>query len=793
MGSVIQERQRRDPATLIGRGKVEDVARLSERARRRRGRLRRRADPRPAAQPRGGGRPQDPGPHAADPRHLRPARAHAARAGCRWSWRSSTTCCRGWPARACCSRGWAAASGRADPARRSWRPTAGASASASSPCSARSSSVRREPAHPPGGPPAEPGPGGGAGRLHERGQVHAVQRPHPADAGGLGPALHDPRPAGAADARGRRARTCCWSTPSASSRSCPTRWWPPSGPRSRRWCRPTCCCTSWTPPPRTSRSGRRRWRPCSRRSAPGSGPACLVLNKTDRDARARGRGPAGRAAGLGAGLGPHRRGPARACAERHGAAAWSSLPRSVRLRFAAGDARGIAGVYTAGRVTRPRGRGRRGAARRGDPGAPARAVPGAPGLRRALRRGLARWPRSRGRGLRAAALAPRLPRGRRLRVSRLAGRGELRPATRRGEIEKAWQDVLAGDGRGARRSGCSKLLRRKPGPRARRDGPRPTPGCAAGRLDEARHAASPAVLAAPAGGRVRAGRRGGRGLRAGATARPRWPLPAARGRVAPDDALVRRRLAELRLQVTERRVAAAAGGAAGGRHRPGHRGRTGPRSRRPRRWRASGWSWRDLLVGRGRRGAAAAGSWRRIPGRTAGPAAPGRVLVGQQEHTRALEAYRRVLARDPRDEEALRRSREAREALELLQMPEEYRRIPGAEPITRADLAALVSSRSRRWPRVPAGRRQGGHRHLGLLGAGPHHPGAGPGHHRRLPEPHVPAGGHRPPGRPGPGRAAGARPPALPGHARPAPHRHVPEQPATTTRRRGWWRRGSWT
>ncbi|PYQ55362.1 MAG: hypothetical protein DMF78_02295 [Acidobacteria bacterium] len=68
----------------------------------------------------------------------------------------------------------------------------------------------------------------------------------------------------------------------------------------------------------------------------------------------------------------------------------------------------------------------------------------------------------------------------------------------------------------------------------------------------------------------------------------------------------------------------------------------------------------------------------------------GEVLAGLRDYPRALEVYRRMLALDPQDEDALRRSREAREALELLQMPEEYRRIPSSPTITRADLAALV-------------------------------------------------------------------------------------------------------
>ena len=62
-----------------------------------------------------------------------------------------------------------------------------------------------------------------------------------------------------------------------------------------------------------------------------------------------------------------------------------------------------------------------------------------------------------------------------------------------------------------------------------------------------------------------------------------------------------------------------------------------------------------------------------------------------------------MLALDPQDEEGLRRSREVREALELLQMPEEYRRIPSSPTITRADLAALVMSKVTMLSRQPPG------------------------------------------------------------------------------------------
>jgi tetratricopeptide (TPR) repeat protein len=84
----------------------------------------------------------------------------------------------------------------------------------------------------------------------------------------------------------------------------------------------------------------------------------------------------------------------------------------------------------------------------------------------------------------------------------------------------------------------------------------------------------------------------------------------------------------------------------------------------------------------------------------------GELLMGLQEHARALEAYRRLLEKDPRDEEALRAARAAREQIELLQMPPEYRRIRTADTITRADLAALIGVKVTALSRAKAGTAQ---------------------------------------------------------------------------------------
>jgi hypothetical protein len=71
----------------------------------------------------------------------------------------------------------------------------------------------------------------------------------------------------------------------------------------------------------------------------------------------------------------------------------------------------------------------------------------------------------------------------------------------------------------------------------------------------------------------------------------------------------------------------------------------------------------------------------------------GELLSQQGEHARALATFRELLALHPGDAEVVARAEEARRAFELSQMPEPYRRIPGAARINRADLAALLSAK----------------------------------------------------------------------------------------------------
>ena len=82
----------------------------------------------------------------------------------------------------------------------------------------------------------------------------------------------------------------------------------------------------------------------------------------------------------------------------------------------------------------------------------------------------------------------------------------------------------------------------------------------------------------------------------------------------------------------------------------------------------------------------------------------GEIREKQELPEAALEAYRKVLAQDPADREAVLGAARVRGFLEMRQMPEEYRRIPDLPSITRADLAALISFKVTALSRVPPGR-----------------------------------------------------------------------------------------
>ena len=274
---------------------------------------------------------------------------------------------------------------------------------------------------------------------------------------------------------------------------------------------------------------------------------------------------------------------------------------------------------------------------------------------------------------------------------------ELAPEEGR-QVERAWRSVMEGQGADAEKR-FHDLLRRHPGSPPAETGL----GYALlrqGRVPDAA-AAFASVLARRAdyvpalGGADSAALRGGNAEQALGLLRRAATLDAT-------NETVRRRLSEVRLQVTERRVAAARAALAAGTPDAAiaeyrHALEAAPELAEIRLALA------DVLVQKGQPEAAAAALEAHPEEDRQVLLRLGEVLTGLREYGRALEAYRRVLALDPRDEDALRLSRQVREALEMLQMPEEYRRIPSSTTITRADLAALVMSKVSLLSRLPPG------------------------------------------------------------------------------------------
>jgi len=275
--------------------------------------------------------------------------------------------------------------------------------------------------------------------------------------------------------------------------------------------------------------------------------------------------------------------------------------------------------------------------------------------------------------------------------------GELRPDQER-RIHKAWQAMLAGDTREAERE-LQKALQRDPGlvPAATALA---YSRLVAGRIAEAsrgfedvlRH--RPEYVPAVAGAAAAA-------QRAGDTEGALRLYRRAQS-LAPEEPLLRQRLSEMRLQVTEKRVADARSAMQAGNFDQAVAEYRRALDAAPE---VAGLRLElaSLLADRGDR-AAAATVLEEDPTQDRQVLLHlGHLLVEQKEYDRALEAYRCLLARDPRDEDALRRSQEVRQALELLQMPEEYRAIATAPRISRADLAALLAVKVTALSRVRAG------------------------------------------------------------------------------------------
>lgn len=278
--------------------------------------------------------------------------------------------------------------------------------------------------------------------------------------------------------------------------------------------------------------------------------------------------------------------------------------------------------------------------------------------------------------------------------------GQLSPSEAQ-RIEKAWRQVLTGDAASAQKQ-MEKMLARSPG-LVPAETTLAYARMRAGRLDEAARsferviARRPDYVPALAGAAATESRRG--------DAEAALRLYQRALLAEPASPFLRQRVAELRVQVTERQVAAARAAQEAGRSEEAVATYRLALEAAPE---VAGLRLElaNLLAAGGDVEGA-------VSVLKADPTEDRQVLLrlGEIETQRrdypgALEAYRRLLARDANDEEVHRRSREVREALELEQMPEEYRRIATAPAITRADLAALVSVKVTALARVPAGEPQ---------------------------------------------------------------------------------------
>ena len=262
---------------------------------------------------------------------------------------------------------------------------------------------------------------------------------------------------------------------------------------------------------------------------------------------------------------------------------------------------------------------------------------------------------------------------------------EVRPDELR-RIEESWRALRAGDLKQAEK-GYRAVLAAKPGLPAAETGLGYV-ALQAGRVPEAERRFA-AALASRADYAPALVAKGHAALRRDD---PEAALEAFRAALAidPREPGVKRRIAELRLQVTERRVASA--------REALERGETAAAIEVYSQALADApevaglrLELAELLAREGRSGEAIALLETDPTGDRQVLLRLGELLVQAQEHQRALGTYRRILERDPKDEEAHRRAWEARQQQELLQMPEEYRRIAAAPQISRADLAALLS------------------------------------------------------------------------------------------------------
>jgi tetratricopeptide (TPR) repeat protein len=294
----------------------------------------------------------------------------------------------------------------------------------------------------------------------------------------------------------------------------------------------------------------------------------------------------------------------------------------------------------------------------------------------------------------AKPVAPRLPEGQDFVYSAPAA-GEL-AAAEAATLQTAWQEVLAGDTRSAIKR-YEKLLRRHPGSFAART------GLAYARLRAGESGPAQAAFLAVLEKRpedlpalVGMGSVAIRnGDMEGALA-----LYKRAAAVAPDDPVVRKRLASLKLQVTDRRMSEAQ---AALERRDADAAAVAYRRALEVAPEVTGvrLALAELLAGRGERPAAIELLEADLSGERQVLLQLGRLLEEEKEYARALDVYTRILAHGPGDEDARAGQRRAREGVEALAMPAEYQAIAESTRVSRADLAALIAVR------VPALRRAG--------------------------------------------------------------------------------------
>jgi thioredoxin-like negative regulator of GroEL len=172
--------------------------------------------------------------------------------------------------------------------------------------------------------------------------------------------------------------------------------------------------------------------------------------------------------------------------------------------------------------------------------------------------------------------------------------------------------------------------------------------------------------------------------------------------VAPGDELVRRRLTAVKLQATERRMGLAKAALDRGDTEAAAREYSAALETAPE---VAGvrLALAELLAGRGDVAGAVSlleadpSGDRQVRLRLAS------LLMGEQDYGRAADVYRRLLATDPADLDASEGEKAAREGAEAASMPQEYREIPQAARVTRADLAALLAVRVHALGRLGAG------------------------------------------------------------------------------------------